>query len=190
MKFNEILNRYLKELNCSSKKLSTKSGLSESVISRYRSGKRTPNINSPHLSTLATSLSVLSKKNIYINENIILKELTTSLNNNFNYENLSNNLNNLITTLNINMSDMSKYITFDPSHISRIRYGKSKPSDPYSFSEKVSNYINLKYNSKDYIKNISTLIDDSINLNEKNLTTIIYNYLTNNTINNALHILS
>ena len=188
MQFKDILNKYLKETNSTSKELSTTSGISESVISRYRSGKRTPNINSPHLSTLATSLSILSKKNIYINENIILKEFTTSLNNNFNYENLSNNLNNLITTLNINMSDMSKYITFDPSHISRIRYGKSKPSDPYSFSEKVSNYINLKYNSKDYLKNISTLIDESINLNEKNLTTIIYNYLTNNTINKKVQV--
>ena len=29
MKFNEVLNAYLKELNCSSKKLSTESGLSE-----------------------------------------------------------------------------------------------------------------------------------------------------------------
>lgn len=167
MQFKDILNKYLKETNSTSKELSITSGISESVISRYRSGKRTPSINSPHLSTLATSLSILSKKNNLINEDTILKELTTSLNNNFNYENLSNNLNNLITTLNINMSDMSKYITFDPSHISRIRYGKSKPSDPYSFSEKVSNYINLKYNTKDYIKDISSLIDDSIKVNEK-----------------------
>jgi hypothetical protein len=40
------LNKYLKELNCSSKKLSNESGLSESVISRYRSGERTPVKNS------------------------------------------------------------------------------------------------------------------------------------------------
>ena len=32
MKFNEVLNGYLKELNCSSKKLSTEAGLSQSVI--------------------------------------------------------------------------------------------------------------------------------------------------------------
>ena len=43
MLFNEILNNYLKELNCNSKKLSVLSGISESVISRYRSGERTPN---------------------------------------------------------------------------------------------------------------------------------------------------
>ena len=44
--FKEVLNKYLKELDCSSKKLSNESGLSESVISRYRSGERTPLKNS------------------------------------------------------------------------------------------------------------------------------------------------
>ena len=47
--FKEVLNEYLKELNCSSKKLSNESGLSESVISRYRSGERTPLKNSEQL---------------------------------------------------------------------------------------------------------------------------------------------
>ena len=73
MQFKDILNKYLKETNSTSKELSTISGISESVISRYRSGKRTPSINSPHLSTLATSLSILSKKNTPINEDTIIK---------------------------------------------------------------------------------------------------------------------
>lgn len=42
MKFKEVLNEYLKELDCSSKRLASESGLSESVICRYRSGERTP----------------------------------------------------------------------------------------------------------------------------------------------------
>ena len=52
MNFKEVLNEYLKELNCSSKKLSNESGLSESVISRYRSGERTPVKNSEQLNKL------------------------------------------------------------------------------------------------------------------------------------------
>jgi DNA-binding Xre family transcriptional regulator len=52
MNFKEVLNKYLKELNCSSKKLSNESGLSESVISRYRSGERTPVKNSEQLNKL------------------------------------------------------------------------------------------------------------------------------------------
>ena len=114
MQFKDILNKYLKETNSTSKELSILSNISESVISRYRSGKRTPSINSPHINSLAKSLSILSKKsNTPLTEDTILKELTTSLNNNFNYENLSTNLNNLITTLNINTNDMAKYIPFE-----------------------------------------------------------------------------
>ena len=180
MQFKDILNKYLKETNSTSKELSILSNISESVISRYRSGKRTPSINSPHINSLAKSLSILSKKsNTPLTEDTILKELTTSLNNNFNYENLSTNLNNLITTLDINTNDMAKYIAFDPSHISRIRYGKSKPSDPKSFSLKVSNYINSKYNTPNSIQLISSLLDKSISINKKNISEVIYNYLTN-----------
>ena len=63
MKFSEVLNKYLKELNCSSKKLSTKSGLSESVISRYRSGERTPVKESEQMNKLTTALFNIAQKN-------------------------------------------------------------------------------------------------------------------------------
>ena len=42
MTFSEQLNEYLSVLNCSAKELSQISGLSNSVISRYRSGERVP----------------------------------------------------------------------------------------------------------------------------------------------------
>ena len=57
---HELLNKYLKELNCSSKKLSTESGLSESVISRYRSGERTPVKESEQMNKLTTALFNIS----------------------------------------------------------------------------------------------------------------------------------
>ena len=60
MKFNEVLNRYLEELDCTARKLSKKSSdkskLSESVISRYRSGERTPIKNSEQYEKLTTAL--------------------------------------------------------------------------------------------------------------------------------------
>ena len=40
MSFKDILNEYLEKINCSSKELSNVSNISESVISRYRSGER------------------------------------------------------------------------------------------------------------------------------------------------------
>lgn len=74
MKFKEVLNKYLKELNCSSKKLSNESGLSESVISRYRSGERTSLKNSEQLNKLTKALFNIAKdsgKNKYTFDKII-----------------------------------------------------------------------------------------------------------------------
>lgn len=49
MEFCKKLNEYLVLLECSSKELSEESGLSESVISRYRNGERTPLENSEQI---------------------------------------------------------------------------------------------------------------------------------------------
>ena len=46
MTFKDLLNEYLKEFNCNSKRLSELTNISPSVISRYRSGQRRPEINS------------------------------------------------------------------------------------------------------------------------------------------------
>lgn len=61
MNFKEVLNKYLKELNCSQKMLSESSGLSETVISRYKSGERTPVKNSEQLTKLTTAIFNISK---------------------------------------------------------------------------------------------------------------------------------
>ena len=161
MKFNEILNRYLKELNCSSKKLSTKSGLSESVISRYRSGERTPLMKSEQLNKLTTALFTIAQENEQKQYSLdkIQKDFNTTLaNNNFSFTTFSNNLNTLINTLNININEMAKYIVFDASHISRIKNGKAKPSNPIEFSNKICSYIFSRYKSAEDIYNLQTII--------------------------------
>ena len=161
MKFNETLNMYLEELNCSSKKLSNESGLTESVICRYRNGERTPIKNSEQLKKLTTALFNIAKekgKNKYTLDKIANDFNSTFPNDDFNYTTFSNNLNALITSLNINTHEMSKYILFDASHISRIRYGKARPSNPIEFSNKICTYIFNKYKNPDDINNLSTII--------------------------------
>ncbi len=181
MTFKDTFNKLLKELNCTSRKLSINSGISESVISRYRSGERTPKKDSTQINKLIDTLYNISheQKLKYTKEdikNILLSTLQED--NSFDYETLSKNLNNLIITLNININDLSKYIVFDSSHISRIRYGKTKPSDPISFSNKIANYIVLKYNDSGNIKRLSLLIDNNITSNT--LFDQIFTYLTSN----------
>ncbi len=62
MNFKEVLNKYLQELNCSQKKLSEVSNLSETVISRYRSGDRTPIKNSEQMKKLTTAIIRFARK--------------------------------------------------------------------------------------------------------------------------------
>lgn len=161
MNFKEVLNEYLKELNCSSKKLSNESGLSESVISRYRSGERTPLKNSEQLNKLTNALFNIAKdsnKNKYTFDKIVSDFNSVLTSDDFDYTTFSNNLNTLITSLNINTHEMSKYIVFDASHISRIRYGKAKPSNPVEFSNKICSYILNRYKNPDDINNLMMII--------------------------------
>ncbi|MCI5879325.1 MAG: helix-turn-helix domain-containing protein [Bacillales bacterium] len=190
MTFKNRLNEYLNNINCSSKELSIKSNVSESVISRYRNGDRTPKIDSKQLKDIAAAIEcIIKEKNIeeYLNTNILfelsnaIKEMDT-----FNYDSFSNNLNELITTLKININEMSKYIMFDSSHISRIKNGKTRPSDPILFANRICNYITSKYNSLEYYKTLSLLLDKDVN--ENNIYDLIFNYLTNDTNNNKNYI--
>ena len=161
MKFNEVLNRYLKELDCTAKKLSIESGLTSSVICRYRSGERTPIKNSEQLKKLTTALFNIAKekeKSKFTFDKIANDFNSTFPNDDFDYTTFSNNLNTLITSLNINTHEMSKYIVFDASHISRIRYGKARPSNPIEFSNKICTYIFNKCKSPDDINNLSAII--------------------------------
>ncbi len=161
MKFKEVLNKYLKELDCSSKKLSDESGLSESVICRYRSGERTPVKKSEQINKLTTAIFNVAKekgKNKYTLDKIVNDFNSTLPSDDFDYTTFSNNLNTLITSLNINTNEMSKYIVFDASHISRIRYGKARPSNPIDFSNKICSYIFSRYKNYDSINSLSTII--------------------------------
>lgn len=175
MKFSDLLNKYLEEFNCSSKKISELTNISPSVISRYRSGQRTPEADSIQVETIINVLFKLSDKK-YQKEDIKNSIINSLRKDSFNYENFSKNLNDLINLLKINLKDMSKYTLYDSSHISRIRYGKTKPSEPIEFSKKTINYIINKYNSEEDIKKLSNLLGKDLNIN--NLNEHLLNFLT------------
>ena len=186
MAFKDKLNDYLNIINCSSKELSIKSGISESLISRYRSGKRIPRENSIQFKKISTAIEdIIKEKNIskFMEVNIY-NELVKVIKEDdpFDYDNFSKKFNTLITTLKVNINDMAKYIVFDASHISRIRYGKTRPSDPVSFCTKVTNYIMVKYNNNENIDKVYCLlnINDESTISDNDLFNLIFNFLTNN----------
>ena len=160
MTFCEQLNKYIEQINCSSQELVTASELSSTVISRYRKGDRTPNIKSKQLKQLADGLYKLSnEKNINLSEDEIYNSLANTLNDiTIDFEQLSQNFNEIISTLNISIADLSRFMGYDSSFISKIRTGSRNPSKPQDFITSVCNFIVTKYNSESAKKTISLLI--------------------------------
>lgn len=183
--FKDVLNNYLNELKISSKELSLKSNISESVISRYRSGSRVPNEEQIlKLATAIYNISIVQNIDMYTKEIITETLLNSITKEDFDYDNFSGNLNELINILKININEMSRYITFDSSHISRIRYGKAKPSDPIEFSNKICNYIVTKYSTDSKLKLLSILNCTNKDIEDNNkLFLLLHNWLTNNKTN-------
>lgn len=170
MSFSEKLNNYIKQFECSSGDLVSASGLSSAVISRYRNGERTPNVKSKHFEALVDGLYCVSqnaKKGISREE--IFNSLAGTLNDiDIDLEQLSKNFNALVSALNINIADLSRFINYDASFVSKIRNGNRTPSKPKNFIEGVCNYVVSKYQVDDEKRAVAMLVDcDVSNLNDK-----------------------
>ena len=183
MFFCEQLNKYIEQLDCSSQELSTASGLSSAVISRYRNGERTPRIKSKQLEKLAYGLYKIScEKNFDLTKDSIYNILSSTLNDIvIDFEQLSKNFNELVSTLNINIAELSRFIGYDSSFLSKIRTGNINPSKPKDFIETVCNFIVTKYKSENDKQAISLLIDCSIEeLNDNNYLNNLIEWFSTN----------
>ena len=173
MNFNDILIKYINSINCTSKSLAKEAKISESILSRYKSGNRTP--NKENLKKICKAISNLSN-NKYKEEELI-HEFNKVLNDSsINFEIIKTNLNKLITTLDINASELAKYLNFDASYLSRIRNGERVPSNKEEFLNSLVNYILKKYNTENYNNSLSLLLNckaDEISFNR------IYNWILN-----------
>ena len=160
MTFSKQLNKYIEQLSCSSQDLVTASGLSSTVISRYRKGERSPNLKSKHLDQLVNGLYTIScTKNIGLDKEDIYNTLSDSLNDiNIEFEQLSKNFNSIVSALDINIADLARFIGYDASFLSRIRNGNRKPAKPQDFIESVCNFVVTKYSSSDNKNTIAILL--------------------------------
>mgnify|MGYP004638789565 FL=1 len=184
MTFSEQLNKYIKQIECSSKDLVISSGLTSSVISRYRRGDRTPSLKSKQLEQLTDGLYKLSAtKEMNITKEEIYTALSDTLNDiSIDFEQLSKNFNNLVTTLNINVAELSRLSSYDASFLSRIRTGNGNPSHPKDFATTVCNFIMKKYTSDDDKKAVALLINSTLEELENNLNYFnkLFNWFTTN----------
>ena len=99
-------------LGCSARELSEASGISPAVISRYRSSARKPASESPQIKGLADGSAALAKsKGIDMNQSEISEQLEASLQDStFNYETMRDNLNTLISSVDINISELARFL--------------------------------------------------------------------------------
>ena len=186
MYFSDILNNYIDIIGCTAKELSKASNISPAVLSRYRNGTRIPKYNSDQLIQLINGLDILTKKynTKELNKDIIKKEFERILNKDtINFELFRTNYNILINTLNVNVSEMSRYIGFDASYLSKIKTGSRKPQNLNDFSNAVNKYIVTNYNDQISLELLSRLIKTDINnLKNKDLYfNILKKWLNNNT---------
>ena len=183
MKFNDVLNNYMNLIGCTSKELSIKSNIDTSVISRYKKGYRTPKFNSVQYESLINGIiSLINEYNIDIDINKLKEEFKCTLNTeNIDFDIFKNNLNYIINSLKINISNLSKYMGFDSSYLSKIKSGNRKPQNISEFANMICKYIYNNY-KEDYHKNLLSEITN-IKINNENYIDTLYEYLISNNSN-------
>ena len=185
MNFSEQLNEYMLQIDCSAKELSNISGLSPTVISRYRNGERTPSIRSTQLNSLVDGLYELAlAKKVKLSKEEIHKSFSAVLNDvHIDLDQLIKNFNELVSVFNINIAELSRKIGYNSSYLSKIRTGNIYPAKPQLFIDEVSNFIVNKYSSEDDKKAISLLINCNVEKlsNQSNYYENLKNWFSTNT---------
>ena len=188
MNFSDKLNDYIEIIGCTNKRLSDITGIAPPVISGYRKGNRFPKYDSKQFKSLVDGIVALGKeKKIDITQEIVEKDLGKFLRkDDIDFELFNNNFNLLIHTFKINMSDLSKFLCFDSSFVSKIKNGVRKPLNISDFANGVCKFIINNYLDTNY-----ELIKDIIKCDSKDLNDIevitnkLYYWLTNNINNNT-----
>lgn len=159
MTFQEQLNLYMEELSCSGRELAKNSGISETILSRYRKGERIPGADSDYLKKLAAGIALTAEqKGKKIDQERALEALLAALKQEekaeiFYYQKFDI----LLRELEINVSKMASALHYDPSYISKIRTGKRTPSDVRGFAENVCGYIVRNFSGQEELSKIAAL---------------------------------
>mgnify|MGYP000473691482 FL=1 len=161
MNFQECLNNYIIQIRCNGKELARNSEISETVISRYRKGERTPYADSEYLKKLSDGIikTAVEKGIRDFQWDKVFQTLRESLEDDrdepvFN----SQKLDILLRELDINISRIAAFLHYDPSYLSKIRTGRRNPAHQQQFVEKVCEYVIANYKDEQDRKKVVYLI--------------------------------
>ena len=161
MTFKKLLDNYMELLDCSAKDLAENSGLSAATISRYRSGERTPENGTENFSRLITGIvSIAESKGIPdISAQSVFDAFSPYVKNTVDVAHFQKNFHKLLSVVPINISDLARFLNFDPSYISRIRNGQRQPANPTEFARKISCFVARHCQTEEQKAVISSLIN-------------------------------
>lgn len=161
MDFKKLLDDYMKQLDCTAKDLAENSGLSAATISRYRSGERIPEDESENFDRLINGIvSIAENKKIpNITVQSVSEAFSPYVRNNVDIAHLQKNFHTLLTVVPINISDLARFLNYDPSYISRIRNGQRQPANPTEFARKISIFVTKHFQTVEQKAVISSLIN-------------------------------
>lgn len=164
MEFKEQLNAYMTILDCSAKTLAEVSGLSPTVLSRYRNGERIPSPGSEQLNKLCSGISQLadqSGRSDMSADSIYTVFLNILAANKPDPHVLGNKLNLLISTLEINKAELSRFLNYDPSYLSRICSGQRTPSNPEKFIQEVCRFVVKRYSRESDKESVAAMLSST-----------------------------
>ena len=159
MTFQELLNRYIEEIPCTAKELARNSGISETIISRYRKGERIPSSDSEYLKRLASGIALtgIQKGRNEMDAETILRHFQAALPQEEKSLFYYKKFDLLLRELEVNVSQMAVALHYDSSYISKLRAGKRSPSDPGAFAEKICGYLVRNFSGEEEISKIASL---------------------------------
>ena len=159
MDFKKLLDDYMKQLDCTAKDLAENSSLSAATISRYRSGDRIPEDGTENFDRLINGIvSIAENKKIPdITVQSVSEAFSPYVRNNVDIAHLQKKFHTLLTVVPMNISDLARFLNFDPSYISRIRNGHRQPANPTEFARKVSAFVARHFQTAEQKAIISSL---------------------------------
>ncbi len=155
MGFVEKLNEYIQAAGCTQGDLSRESGISSATISRYRNASRMPDPYGPQIPALAGALAKLSADAATpLDEDAVARDLVAAAGGGPEVENTSQ----LLDVLGVSNASLARALPFDASFLSRVRNGKSRPTDAETYVGGALRYIANHCDSPDERRVVAALI--------------------------------
>lgn len=166
MTFQECINDYLTQLDCTARELSAASGISAPVISRYRRGTQSPEPDGEQWRKLAAGIAALAQERglAEITQGAVETAFRDALTAKeaFDKEHFCRNLNELLDAFSIGNTELARYLSYDASFLSRIRSGQRTPRDAAAFALSVGRFVARRCLSGGQREQLAALIGASL----------------------------